>query len=795
MKKENHRKSLAILLLSSMLAALLSGCGAPAENGNGTNTEEAGNTGVGGQDALSSADGVAMGRYLEEVTDLSGQITGYNEQIYRLSDGSMVITDAYVDFLRSEDNGVTWETDKRDWRTAMLEENVYIMSVAISTDGTVGIIYEDNATNKEDDEEEESAEPYELNPNCMIIKPDGTEIPVEISVTEDDEYPNAVWIAENGRMFVSTLGPNIYEIYEDGSSVRFLTVDRRPQLIRFVGDKMIMDGYNYDGLLIYDMKQKKYIEDEVLNDFVNENYADRSWNGDSWYDLYFFPGEDDILYLAGQKGVHRHVLGGSAIEQIIDGSLCTFNNPAYGLFGMVSLENNEFMALFGSGRLVRFTYHPEVPTVPSESIKAYSLQDNSILRRAISIYQTEHPEIYVEYEIGMEDGSSVTREDALKKVNTEIMAGEGPDLLVLDNMPIDSYIDKGLLLDLSPVADELSGEEALFPNVVEAFRTDGKLYMIPYEFGIPVAIGDKAYIQDMDDLEGIAETMEALRAANPGKNLLNICSAKGIIRKFTPLCASAWKTESGEIDTDAVTAFLEGCKRIYDAQMDGISEEIVEQYEEANEVYIEFYGFTKEDMEYFASQTDAISYLMKNNLLEVGAVDYAYDYSDITSIPRVKGFENREVVLISGQSRNVFYPNTLVGISAASAHTKQAEDLLRVLLGKENGSYGDFVTNMAAFEANLIPNEQFYVSDDEPYSYWAGSDEYGNYIEMAVYWMDGAEKEILRGWAETVTTPYVKDVVLEETLCTEGVRYIEGSQNMEETINAVKEKISIYMAE
>ena len=32
------------------------------------------------------------------------------------------------------------------------------------------------------------------------------------------------------------------------------------------------------------------------------------------------------------------------------------------------------------------------------------------------------------------------------------MAGEGPDVLVLDNMPVESYINKGLLLDLSTFA-------------------------------------------------------------------------------------------------------------------------------------------------------------------------------------------------------------------------------------------------------------------------------------------------------------------------------------------------------
>ena len=103
------------------------------------------------------------------------------------------------------------------------------------------------------------------------------------------------------------------------------------------------------------------------------------------------------------------------MEQVIDGNLSAFSNPAYALCGMTVLDNSEFLALFTGGRLVRFIYDPDIPTVPSEKLKVYSLQDNRTIRQAINLYQREHPEYYVEYEIGMEDGTSVTRDDVLKQ--------------------------------------------------------------------------------------------------------------------------------------------------------------------------------------------------------------------------------------------------------------------------------------------------------------------------------------------------------------------------------------------
>ena len=59
------------------------------------------------------------------------------------------------------------------------------------------------------------------------------------------------------------------------------------------------------------------------------------------------------------------------------------------------------------------------------------------------MYQTANPDMQITYEIGMED-DSITREDALKKLSTGLLNGSGPDVLILDKMPYNSYIDKGV---------------------------------------------------------------------------------------------------------------------------------------------------------------------------------------------------------------------------------------------------------------------------------------------------------------------------------------------------------------
>ena len=51
----------------------------------------------------------------------------------------------------------------------------------------------------------------------------------------------------------------------------------------------------------------------------------------------------------------------------------------------------------------------------------------------------------------MSGDDSVTDTDALKVLNTEIMAGTGPDVLLLDGISEDTYIERGMLENLSGV--------------------------------------------------------------------------------------------------------------------------------------------------------------------------------------------------------------------------------------------------------------------------------------------------------------------------------------------------------
>ncbi|MCM1136652.1 MAG: extracellular solute-binding protein [Clostridium sp.] len=810
---KSWKKFLSILMILAMTVSLFTGCGnspSAGDNaaGSGTDKENVQQSteakdsekSDGGQ---SMADSTAMGRYVETPIDISEYYTSARG-ITALNDGRIVIADIYNQIIVSNDSGATWSAEDTEWQAKLRENARYVMDIAYGADGTAGAIYtvnEDKSseadTTEADDEEdgkdeaESSIDDYTLHTECLVIKPDGTQIQVQINYEEESEYARNIWITKTGRIFISVLGDNIYEVKENSIAEKYLALENRPEQIRFVGDYMVIDGGSFDGLILYDMEKEEYITDEVLYDFIKENYEKRGYSTADTFDICFFEGEDGALYIAGDKGLHRHVIGGSAIEQVIDGSLSSFSNPANLIVGVTALPNKEFIALFIGGKVVRYAYNPDIPTVPNERLKVYSLKENNTMRQAVSIYQTANPEVYVEYEVGIETDSSVTRDDALKKLNTQIMAGEGPDVLVLDDMPIDSYIEKNLLLDLS----DCINKQELFENIVEAFRKEGKIYMIPCEIQIPLVQGREKDVTAMKDLKGIADTIEALRKEKPGKPLLKIYSERGIMRMFSMVCAPSWTTAQGELDKEAIGEFLTQCKRIYEAELEGIPEEYIVNYNDTHRGFSSFYGGTRENSDYFR-MADCISYLMEDTAVNIGTVYYPHGTCEEFSVNKVEGHENDVVTPMEGMSQNVFMPKTLIGINAASGNVDRAKEMIKTLLGSENQKdlyYGLSIHREAL--AKSFEVDEKYISEEGVFSYIGLSTGDGRYYDFEVYVMEPEQLETVQKWIEDARTPYIEDTVIEDAVYTEGTSYIRGNKSLEETVNAIEQSIAIYMSE
>ncbi len=123
------------------------------------------------------------------------------------------------------------------------------------------------------------------------------------------------------------------------------------------------------------------------------------------------------------------------------------------------------------------------------------------------------------YRISVNDYSKYNTEEnysgGAEKLNTDLISGIVPDIIYVDgyNMPVDSFISKGLFADLYPIMDndpDFNRGDYL-QNVFEAYSRDGKLYSIISSFNVYTVMGKSSDVGTemgwtMDDLNAVMAT-------------------------------------------------------------------------------------------------------------------------------------------------------------------------------------------------------------------------------------------------------------------------------------------------
>lgn len=219
---------------------------------------------------------------------------------------------------------------------------------------------------------------------------------------------------------------------------------------------------------------------------------------------------DGELYFLDSTGLRKIPFGGNLPQVLLEGGAFTFGDPTLSVEGLQVLSGECIVMLLqsSSGRaLYRYKFDSTVPSQAAATLRVWSLEDHEMLRLAVRQYHREHPEVDVNLEIALPEGTGQTAEDAIRALNTELLNGQGPDVLILDGLPAESLAKNGMLADLSGLVDPDSFE----PVFVEPFRTEGKLCMVPAQFALPLLAGSGALLDQAQDLEQLA----ALMAAGP----------------------------------------------------------------------------------------------------------------------------------------------------------------------------------------------------------------------------------------------------------------------------------------
>ena len=96
-----------------------------------------------------------------------------------------------------------------------------------------------------------------------------------------------------------------------------------------------------------------------------------------------------------------------------------------------------------------------------DEVKVYSLYENNLISQLVSKYNVENSNINIIYDIGIKEGEKTTKSEAIEKLNNEILLGNGPEILILDDLPYDLYEEKGFLDDMEYVIKKSKGRRKI----------------------------------------------------------------------------------------------------------------------------------------------------------------------------------------------------------------------------------------------------------------------------------------------------------------------------------------------
>lgn len=737
------KRRLALFTGALLLAGSLSGCGRDAADGSGN------------PDANGEA---ARGAYLEKETPLTGIPADVTpKQLYTVDDRLRLVTAADVEggFRLQE-----WELQEdaftevtESWMADFVISGESWMDISLMQGGD-GVQYLFYSTV---DSEEEV---YRAN----LWRGSGGEIrnitPEKWTVLNEEygtyEYINSIAALDNGAL----------------TAVSWLSADRINGEDGCILDSVPISS-GYDGGMATDGRDI-YVFPTGMTGNVEavEKWAGGSMNEAEAIPLgqsFSFPPKlcvlpDGTLISASSDGIFRCEAGTQDWKKLIAGLETSFTLTSTWCTGLAALQDGRIFALFqesgGGWKLLVYEYDPEAVPVVSTFLKLYAVEESSLLQNAAAMYHRDHPDVLieVEYAYSREDrysGVAMDYNTVQQQVNTMLMGSEAPDILVLDHLNKESYIDKGLLLDLQDTIAPMEESGELISNIMQAYETeDGRRYIAPMQFGFTFAIGRDITAGDM-------ATMQDLGAFLSGKSesYLGPRTVAELVDLFYPyFCGNM--VENKELNREALAEYLEALKQIAD------NCGVIEKRDKDERGYNmwELASVAKLAME----ESDGFN----GSMFPLAMVDYIK--GDFTA------FEN------------TFIPYVEMGVSSKSQYQDIAKDFLAFCLSEKvqgQDYYIGYPVNAGCLETLAAADRSDYTAE----TMIEVGDGASELFTIGVYPEEVTQR--LVALCKGLDRPRKEDAKIREVLIETLPGYLQGTQSLDETLDKIDGGLRMYLAE
>ncbi|UQZ82412.1 Putative ABC transporter substrate-binding protein YesO [Paenibacillus konkukensis] len=390
---------------------------------------------------------------------------------------------------------------------------------------------------------------------------------------------------------------------------------------------------------------------------------------------------------------------------------------------------------------------PSIQLVPNERVKlvvaTYYLSEQ--VKEAVKKYEKLHPNIEIELHASSTSGENLNdvlnkREQFVKTNNAALLAGSGPDVIELDELPSDQYAKRQLLVDLNKLMkqDPNFHREQYFDNVLDHSQDSGKLYGMPLYFSLVGLFGDADAIEKagvtFDDskwtLNDFIDIAKQLKQKGSYKYSYSEWPSNLLVNMVSENYAQLVSGTNGNayFDTDALADMMRKVTTLGDEEL------IYKSVESGITNKLDSRAVDSSDVDAYFSQMEVYS-------LRDAVVRSPYKHTKLYIKPHPA----------NAGDGGYFKPFGTLGINGNSAHPEVAWDFIKFLLNDESvqsyvGEFDDnpgFPLNRSVYEhqADKIKSDGLKDYDDSTVKVDpAFLEQMGSYLSKAVNAVRGPSK-------------------------------------------------------
>lgn len=609
---------------------------------------------------------------------------------------------------------------------------------------------------------------------------------VDIGYIDENSCVVLVMNYETGKTMLNIIqNESVKNVELDNANYSDLFINNNEIFLFSVGEKSALNRYDLEGNLLksYNIGIGNYIvkDNEIIvldiketsltiYDLETGDIKSNVSKPDLDYSDILSVDDKGNIYICGKNGIEKFLRDSGSFEKIIDGNSTYLGMPTSFVNDVTAINENEYYSLFydsSSGdKIIKYTYDENANENFKAELNVYMLQDNPFIKQAIFNYKKDNPDININIQFGYDEHNGITKEDAIKNLNTEILSGKSADIIILDGLNVDNYIEKGVLLDISDVIMPLVDSNEILENIVNPFIKDGKIYTIPTRFAPSTIWGNSEIINNYTGLDSLAKWQQE----NPDKMMFYPMKPEKLIEK-TFRTNTQILNEDDTINEDELKKYLENIKILSSDKDTGAK---METELEENIGALEYLAY--KDIQVHIQE------------MMTAETEFNYSYASM----KMNGNATYKV------NDGYFKPLNMIGINSKSKNIDIAKDIIKTALSQETQkiniiSDGGITVNKKVFDSFKV------IEDNKDENISAVFMMIGVHpdknIDIGGNLPSDEDKVKFYETIEKVSKPTKEDTILMNFIIEESKGYFKGEMDIEKTTKAILQKANTYLSE